>query len=164
MVFVIKLILTILAVVLIFSCFEIIECEPDNNKGRVKIVFKTRLPFATIYHRQVLDTRIINKNGKELKTVLRKKYFFLKILLIVTIAWVINNIDVIVSNILVSIYLNNLLVFIISCMLAFVSSIIALVFALMAKKKTNLSRAGFKIFGVITLVFTCISLLLTKFF
>ena len=72
-------------------------------------------------------------------------------------------IGVIVSNILATICLNNLLVFI-SCLLSSVSSIIALVFALMAKKRTNLSKAGFKIFGVMTLVFNCISLLLIKFF
>jgi NO-binding membrane sensor protein with MHYT domain len=72
-------------------------------------------------------------------------------------------IGVIVSNILATICLNNLLVFL-SCLLASVSSIIALVFALMAKKKPDLSKAGFKIFGILTLVFTWISLLLTKFF
>ena len=72
-------------------------------------------------------------------------------------------IGVIVSNILATICLNNLLVFL-SCLLASVSSIIALVFALMAKKRSDLSKAGFKIFGVLTLVFTWISLLLTKFF
>ena len=70
---------------------------------------------------------------------------------------------VIVSNILATICLNNLLVFL-SCILASVSSIIALVFALMAKKKPDLSKAGFKIFGVLTLVFTWMSLILLKLF
>lgn len=72
-------------------------------------------------------------------------------------------IGVIVSNILATICINNLLVFI-SCLLASVSSIIALVFALMAKKNPDLSKAGFKIFGVLTLIFVCASLLVLKIF
>ena len=92
MVFAIKLILTILPVVLFFSCLETKECEPDNNKGRVNIIFKTRLPFTTVYHRHRLHTEVINKNGKAVKTVLRKKYFFLKILLMVAMLWVGHNI------------------------------------------------------------------------
>ena len=92
MVYVIKLILTILIVVLFFSCLETKECEPDNNKRRVNIIFKTRLPFTTVYHRYGLRTEVIDKNGKEVKTVLRKKYFFLKILLMAVMLWVRHNI------------------------------------------------------------------------
>ena len=88
MVYVIKLILTILIAVLFFSCLETKECEPDNNKRRVNIIFKTRMPFTTVYCRHGLNTEVINKNGKVVKTVLRKKHFFLKILLIAVMLWV----------------------------------------------------------------------------
>jgi hypothetical protein len=50
------------------------------------------MPFTTVYHRHVLHTEVINKNGKAVKTVLRKKYFFLKLLLMAAMLWVRHNI------------------------------------------------------------------------